>query len=530
MDIEKKLKLQNYMYCKNCEKYSPEGSNYCQYCGTKLFANQSVMETQQVNENVSTEFISNSTSPYPYVISLWKLFILSILTFGLFDIYWFYKQWKSFYSVNNQKHGWFHLSLISLFSGFSSFSLFKIIAKDVKEVDSGRKLKATWLAIAYLILNALSRLQGNYWLLSELSIFALLPVQNTINYYWSKKYGASVKKSNFGMWNALAVFIGIIIFTLIFRGGFYTANASTQAQNIATTKKASEQAANNKTENIFSVVKLQCDNGLAGSGTILTSSGLVITNNHVIAGASSCLVALANPQTGSLIGIYTANPLIVPNLSSLYDIAELNITGSYVDSNRKVWGVYPTTFPSYSKPNSCNYVAPKLGDPITVYGYPITSGGYNLTVTEGVVSSIQDNGDILTTAQIDSGNSGGLAINSQTGCMEGIPSAVQPGNYQSLGVIIPTSVLVDFLEKVQTQKLSLQPAQDESNPEIQNAQDASVSEAPSVSTSPSTDPDIDCTGPDGKHFQTTQQECNSFNAAWAPTPTPNPDGYSDFGF
>lgn len=25
---------------------------------------------------------------------------------------------------------------------------------------------------------------------------------------------------------------------------------------------------------------------------------------------------------------------------------------------------------------------------------------------------------------------------------------------------------------------------------------------------------IDCVGPDGKHFQTTQQECDSFNAAW----------------
>ncbi len=30
---------------------------------------------------------------------------------------------------------------------------------------------------------------------------------------------------------------------------------------------------------------------------------------------------------------------------------------------------------------------------------------------------------------------------------------------------------------------------------------------------------IDCTGPDGKHFQTTQAECDKFNAAWAHPPT-----------
>ena len=43
-----------------------------------------------------------------------------------------------------------------------------------------------------------------------------------------------------------------------------------------------------------------------------------------------------------------------------------------------------------------------------------------------------------------------------------------------------------------------------------------------------TEPQIDCTGPDGKHFQTTQQQCNAFNAAWAPTPTPIPDSYYGF--
>jgi len=30
---------------------------------------------------------------------------------------------------------------------------------------------------------------------------------------------------------------------------------------------------------------------------------------------------------------------------------------------------------------------------------------------------------------------------------------------------------------------------------------------------------IDCTGPDGRHFQTTQKECDSFNAAWAHPPS-----------
>ncbi len=36
---------------------------------------------------------------------------------------------------------------------------------------------------------------------------------------------------------------------------------------------------------------------------------------------------------------------------------------------------------------------------------------------------------------------------------------------------------------------------------------------------------IDCTGPDGVVFQSTQEECDAFNAAWGNTPTPDPHEY-----
>lgn len=36
---------------------------------------------------------------------------------------------------------------------------------------------------------------------------------------------------------------------------------------------------------------------------------------------------------------------------------------------------------------------------------------------------------------------------------------------------------------------------------------------------------IDCTGPDGVIFKTTQEECDKFNFAWGNEPTPNPNEY-----
>lgn len=40
---------------------------------------------------------------------------------------------------------------------------------------------------------------------------------------------------------------------------------------------------------------------------------------------------------------------------------------------------------------------------------------------------------------------------------------------------------------------------------------------------------IDCTGPDGKHFQTTQQQCTDFNAAWHNYPTSPPSSGGSSG-
>jgi S1-C subfamily serine protease len=66
-----------------------------------------------------------------------------------------------------------------------------------------------------------------------------------------------------------------------------------------------------------------------------------------------------------------------------------------------------------------------------------------------VISSFSDEGVILTSAKIDQGNSGGLAVD-QKGCMVGVPVAVSEGTYQNLGVIISTDLILEFSDKLDT--------------------------------------------------------------------------------
>jgi S1-C subfamily serine protease len=197
---------------------------------------------------------------------------------------------------------------------------------------------------------------------------------------------------------------------------------------------------------ISSVVEIICDNGKAGSGTILLDNGSIVTNNHVITGSKNCVATLPDPKTGVPAAIYNATPYSYPGLSEQYDIAILTIYSTYTDTDGKTWGIYPTKFPTYKRPVQCDNYTPQLGDSVRIYGYPATSHNYNLTITDGVISNFADDGTILTSANIDSGNSGGLAV-SQNGCMLGIPSAVLFGNYQNLGVIIPNNIILEFFNK-----------------------------------------------------------------------------------
>jgi len=216
----------------------------------------------------------------------------------------------------------------------------------------------------------------------------------------------------------------------------------------------------------LSVVNIICESQdseelSGGSGTIITPDGLIITNAHIIpqdeenllTPEEGCLVILPDQYSGEPKEVYWAEPIVYPYLSEQYDLAYLQIYDVFIDENNEVYGTYPKNFQTiFSEPDEYDKICissgiVKLGDPIKIYGYPLTSGGLHLTITEGVVSSFPEYGIILTSAKIDEGNSGGLAVDKK-GCMVGIPSAISEGTYQNLGVIISTDLILDFSDEV----------------------------------------------------------------------------------
>jgi len=251
---------------------------------------------------------------------------------------------------------------------------------------------------------------------------------------------------------------GVLSFILIY---FYFSQAEDEKSDkmLSTNDKFNKY---DQSEIVAPVVNIFCPSDSSGyevsggSGTIINEDGLILTNSHVIpqdesgvlTTESGCIVALPNPITGELSELFWAEPIVLHDISEAYDLAFLQIYTAYFDEETQSYaGTYPRKFPAFDDSERCIEESIRLGEAVRVFGYPAISGGYSLTITDGVVSSFPGNGLIVTSAKISHGNSGGLAID-ENGCMIGVPSLVSGDEFESLGVIISNDLIFSFIDEV----------------------------------------------------------------------------------
>jgi len=267
-------------------------------------------------------------------------------------------------------------------------------------------------------------------------------------------------KSQFFHWaknqkTGIFIISGIALLVIIFAVADYSPGTSAPSSN-------NQLITYDQIEVASSVVNIICpnteneDEGSGGSGTIISEDGLILTNSHVIpqdeefilTGDEGCVVVLPDPETGFPSEIYYGDPIVIPGLSDEYDIAFVDIYDVYYDDETgETRGEWPKIFPYYdANAYVCENETTQLGESLRIYGYPSISGGYTLTITEGLVSSFSGDGLIITSAKISLGNSGGLAVD-KDGCMIGIPTFVNSDEFESLGVIVPTGLIIEFIDE-----------------------------------------------------------------------------------
>jgi len=167
-----------------------------------------------------------------------------------------------------------------------------------------------------------------------------------------------------------------------------------------------------------------------GSGFIVRADGYIVTNNHVVDGATEIKVKLADGRTF---------PAQVIGRDKQTDLALLKIDASNLP-------VLPFG----------NSDALQVGQPVAAIGNPF---GLQGTVTTGIVSAkgrVIGEGPydnfIQTDASINPGNSGGPLVNS-SGEVIGINTAIfsQSGGSMGIGFAIPVNLAKSILPQLQAQ-------------------------------------------------------------------------------
>ena len=197
------------MYCEKCGTELSENAKFCISCG-KVVSN--VAEEQTL---AKTEYFSVSSA---------RLITLSILTFNLYELYWFYKNWHAVKDAQSADISPFWRAIFSI---FFCHDFFKRALRSANEhgYDSNA-YSPGWLAGAYVILlfigNVLGRIDiadGAYlfWFLVVLILtpLPLLPVQRAINYNNARIKVKEREAGTFTTGEVILIIIGIILMGLI---------------------------------------------------------------------------------------------------------------------------------------------------------------------------------------------------------------------------------------------------------------------------------------------------------------------------
>jgi putative serine protease PepD len=181
--------------------------------------------------------------------------------------------------------------------------------------------------------------------------------------------------------------------------------------------------------------------GGEGSGVIIDPSGIILTNAHVVAAASSVQVVLndnggqsGQKLTGNVVGTSPERDIAVVKVASEADLPAIEIGRSE---------------------------ALRLGDEVIAIGFPLRLGG--VTVTKGIISAINRDievgdsatgrpnelqGLLQTDAAINPGNSGGALID-LNGSLVGINTAAAGASFaENIGFAIPIDRAVPVAEEI----------------------------------------------------------------------------------
>lgn len=162
-----------------------------------------------------SDIAASEGQTYFFTASPLKVVVMSVCTFGFYELYWFYKNWV----LIKQRTGSDIMPVWrAIFAPFWGFSAFDEVNKAAAEYGVTSTLSAGWFGLLYLLLSLISNGPDPFWLISTFTVLALFPF-NKLAISINQKAAPDIgDNSSFSPWNWLGIVVGGSLFVLTIIG------------------------------------------------------------------------------------------------------------------------------------------------------------------------------------------------------------------------------------------------------------------------------------------------------------------------
>lgn len=161
-------------------------------------------------------------APVFFPVGLVKLTLMGIACLGLYQVYWFYRNWRD---AAHARETAFGAALRALFYPLTAYFLFRRMEVERARHGAGQTIAAGPLAVALFVLSLSWRLPDPYWLVAILAFAPMLPVQGAVNALNAKVAPEADQNRRLSGWNIGALVLGGIVLLLAIVGVLAGADA-----------------------------------------------------------------------------------------------------------------------------------------------------------------------------------------------------------------------------------------------------------------------------------------------------------------
>ncbi len=145
-----------------------------------------------------------------FAVSMLKLTVMGVFTFGFYNVYWFYKNWKCVQQLGDDVNA----PIRAVFYPLVSYGLFKRVREHAARVGVEAGFPAGILAISLFLIYVVAQYVDPSGLSALSGVLLLLPVQSTVNAINRKLAPNADRNARFSGVNIFWLVVGGIILML----------------------------------------------------------------------------------------------------------------------------------------------------------------------------------------------------------------------------------------------------------------------------------------------------------------------------